>query len=161
MTAATDLKIGEAAMGNSSDVKTGRRAWTTIAGRHSAWCLLAILSLSGPLATSAQTQWPDFMPQLHPGLSQSPARVVVWSTSIEIPGPDVPVDKARWSGSWTGWACEDQVCDTKLIVEKVTARGASIIYGFASASVKPFTARLEATFVGDELMRSGRWRSCR
>jgi hypothetical protein len=36
-------------------------------------------------------------------------------------------------------------------VVKVTAEGTTIIYGFASANVKPFTARVEGKFVGDEL----------
>ena len=106
--------------------------------------------LSGAVRT-AQTPWPDYMSTLDPGLSQGPATVIVWSIDIEPPGPDVPADKARWSGRWTGWACDNQVCDAKLIVEKVTAEGASIIYGFASSSVQPFTAKLEATFVGNEL----------
>jgi hypothetical protein len=114
------------------------------------WHLVAILLLS-PGVASAQTNWPDYMSQLHPGLSQSPASVMVWSANIEPPSPDVPVDKARWSGSWSGWACPNQVCETKLVVERVTTEGASIIYGFASDKVNPFTARLEARFVGGEL----------
>jgi len=47
--------------------------------------------------------------------------------------------------------CRDRVCDTKLVVEKVTSEGATIIYAAASAHVKPFTERLEGQFVGDEL----------
>lgn len=122
------------------------------------WHLFTILLLSTGVA-SAQTNWPDFMSKLDPGLSASPvAAVVPASVTVEPPAPDVPPDKARWSGKWAGWACQDQVCDTKLIVEKVTAESATIIYAFASANVKPFTAHLEAKFVGDELqatLRSG------
>jgi len=116
------------------------------------WQLLALLLLllsSG--VASAQTNWPDFMSQLHPGLSQSPVSAVVWSVNIEPPPHDLPAEKAKWSGRWAGWACEHQVCDTKLIVEKVTAQGAHIIYGFASAEVKPLAIRAEANFVGEEL----------
>jgi hypothetical protein len=113
--------------------------------------VLAILLLATSVA-SGQTNWPDFMPRLDPGLSTSPVAVVVpGGVTIEPPAPGVPPDKARWSGKWAGWACQDQVCDTKLIVEQVTAEGATIIYAFASANVKPFTVRLEAKFVGDEL----------
>jgi hypothetical protein len=32
---------------------------------------------------------------------------------------------------WSGWACRNQSCDAKLIVEKVTATGATVIHGFA------------------------------
>jgi len=100
----------------------------------------------------AQTNWPDFMPKLKPGLSQSPvAAVVPPSAVVEPPTPDVPPDKARWFGKWSGWACKDKVCDTKLVVEKVTAVGATIIYAFASSNGKPFTARVEGQFIGDEL----------
>jgi hypothetical protein len=94
--------------------------------------------------------WPD-LSKAEPGLSQSPVSVVMWSVDIERPGPDVPPDKARWSGKWAGWACRSQECDARLIVEKVTPAGASIIYGFASKRVKPVTARLDAKFVGERL----------
>lgn len=120
------------------------------------WCLFTILLLLTGVA-SAQTKWPDFMSKLHPGLSQSPVTVMMWASgAAEPPSPDVPPTKTRWWGRWAGWACENQVCDTKLMVEKVTAQGATIIYGFASAKTKPFTARLEARFVGDELQATFR-----
>lgn len=100
----------------------------------------------------AQTSWPDFMPTLMPGLSQSPvAAVVPPSATVEAPTPDVPPDKARWSGKWSGWACENYVCDTKLVVEKVTGTGATLIYAFAAARSTPFSTRVEGRFVGDEL----------
>ncbi|MEK6666483.1 MAG: hypothetical protein AABZ20_08685 [candidate division NC10 bacterium] len=122
-----------------------------------AWLQLLALLLLCPGLASAQTNWPDFMPKLDPGLSTSPvAAVVPPSVTVEPPAPDVPPDKARWSGKWSGWACQDRVCDTKLVVEKVTTEGATIIYAFASAKAKPFTARLEAKFVGDELQATPR-----
>jgi hypothetical protein len=43
------------------------------------------------------------------------------------------------------------VCDTQLIVETVTPDGATIIYAFASADVKPYSIRVGARFVDDEL----------
>jgi len=122
-----------------------------------AWLQLLALLLLCPGLASAQTNWPDFMPKIEPGLSMSPvAAVVPLSVTVEQPAPDVPPDKARWSGKWSGWACRDQACDTKLVVEKVTAEGATIIYAFASASTKPFNVRLEANFVGDELQATRR-----
>jgi len=99
--------------------------------------------------------WPD-LSKAQAGLSQSPVMVVMWSTNIEAPGADVSPDKAKWSGRWAGWACRQQSCDARLIVEKVTAEGASIIYGFASKDVAPVTARLEAKFVGQELQATFR-----
>jgi len=117
-----------------------------------AWLRSLALLLLCPGLALAQTNWPDFMPTLNPGLSTSPVEVVVSSSlTVEPPAPDVPPAKARWSGKWSGWACQDQVCDTKLVVLNVTAEGATIIYAFASASVKPFIARVEAKFFGDEL----------
>ena len=87
----------------------------------------------------AQSSWPDFMPRLNSALSQSPvASVVPPDVVVEPPTPDVPPDKARWSGKWSGWACQDQACDTKLVVEKVTAAGATIVYAFASSGIKRF-----------------------
>jgi hypothetical protein len=94
--------------------------------------------------------WPD-LSRAEPGLTQSPVSVIMWSVDIEPPGRDVPPDKARWSGNWAGWACRNQACDARLIVEKVTPGGATIIYGFASERVKPVTARLEAKWVGQQL----------
>ncbi len=127
--------------------------------RQKPWLGSLAFLLLCPALASAQTNWPDFMPKLDLDLSTSPvAAVVPPSVTVEPPAPDVPPAKARWSGKWSGWACQDQVCDTKLVVERVTAEGATIIYAFASASVKPYNARLEAKFVGDELqatLRSG------
>lgn len=107
-----------------------------------AWSALAV----------AQTAWPDFMSRLSPSSSVSPVDAVLPANVIvEPPTPDVPPDKARWSGKWSGWACQDRVCSTKLVVEKVTADAAGIIYAFASADAKPPPERVEAKFVGDEL----------
>lgn len=100
----------------------------------------------------AQTAWPKFMPSLDPGLSTSPVPVVLpQDITIEPPLTDAPADKARWSGRWRGWACQDHTCDTRLVVEKVDADGATILYAFASANQKPFIIRVEAKFVGEEL----------
>lgn len=100
----------------------------------------------------AQSDWPPVMRSIGSGVSQSPVNVVIPpNVTIEPPTPDIPPDKAKWSGKWSGWACHNQVCDLKLIVEKVTAGGATIIYAFASSQIKPFNVRVEAQFVGNEL----------
>ena len=112
--------------------------------------LLTGLILS-PGVAWAQTPWPASLSTREPGLSQSPVSVVIWSVNIEPPGPGVAPDKARWAGKWSGWACRDQACDVKLIVEHVTPEGARVITGFASATVKPNTSRGNAQFVGEEL----------
>ena len=112
---------------------------------------LAALLVCGA-AAHAQSSWPDFMPTLQPAASKSPvAAVVLPDAKVEPPAADVPADKARWSGRWSGWACRAYACDTKLVVEKVSAADATIVYAFASASVAPFTTRASAQFVGDEL----------
>jgi len=112
-------------------------------------CLIAVLT---GCAAVGQTSWPDFMPTLAPGKSNSPvAAYLPANTEITPPEADVPAAKAAWSGKWSGWACRDIACDTKLAVEKVTTDGATIIYSFASGQVKPFMTRAQAKFVGDEL----------
>ena len=110
-----------------------------------------LLSVVWVGTAAAQTNWPDFMPRLRPGLPLSPVAVVLPNAAVEQPAPSVPAEKARWSGKWAGYACKDQVCDTKLIVETVTTAGATIIYAFAAADVRPYHVRVEAKFVDDEL----------
>ena len=103
-------------------------------------------------ACAGSGSWPDFMPTLDPGLSVSTiATVLPGNVVIDAPSSAIPYERAKWSGVWSGWACQDQTCDTKLVVEKVTAAGADIIYSFASGSVRPYNARVAAQFVGDEL----------
>lgn len=104
-----------------------------------------------PAVSAAGTPWPDFMSSLEPGKSSSPVTFYLpANTEITPPASDLPATKAAWSGRWSGWACRDQACDTKLAVEKVTNDGASIIYSFASKQGKS-VVRLEAKFVGNEL----------
>ena len=113
-------------------------------------CLL--LLFVWPAVAQAQTFWPSFISGQFPGSSASPvAAVLPADVAVTAPAQDVPADKARWSGQWSGWACRDAVCDTKLVVELVTAEGATIVYAFASERVKPFSTRLHAKFVEDEM----------
>ena len=125
------------------------------------WFVLACLgaTVSCSLSASAQTapttvptNWPEFMPTLQSGPSASPVEAVLPSgVIIEPPGPDVPTDKTKWSGTWSGWACRNETCATKLAVQKIVPDGASIIYVFASANGKGSPIRADGRFVGDEL----------
>jgi len=117
-----------------------------------AWQISLALAIVQCVSGCTSTAWPPYMPYSFPGQSTSPvAAVLPEGIKIEPPAKNVPADKARWSGSWKGWACEDRVCDTRLVVETVDANRASIVYAFASATMKPLTQRVEGTFVGDEL----------
>lgn len=114
--------------------------------------LVFAVSILAGCAGMTGTNWPDFMPTLVPGKSSSPvAAYLPANTEIVPPAANLPPTKAAWSGKWSGWACADRVCDTKLAVEKVTNDGASIVYSFASQSVRPFATRAQAKFVGNEL----------
>lgn len=113
----------------------------------------ALLSLCG--LVHAQTNWQPFVSNMDPGISTSPVSANLPNDlAIEAPASDLSPELARWSGKWRGWACQDQTCDTRLAVERVTASGASIVYTFASATIKPVIARAEAKFVGNELQAS-------
>ena len=108
--------------------------------------------LSCSALAHAQLDWPEFMHTLKSGASKSPvAATVLADAVVEAPLTDVPEAQARWSGRWTGWACTSRACDTRLVVEKVSATGATIVYAFASADIAPYAARASAQFVGEEL----------
>jgi len=112
--------------------------------------VVALISLNG--VVHAQTNWQPFIASLDPGVSTSPvAANLPADLTIETPAKDLAPELARWSGKWRGWACQDQTCDTRLAVERVGIDGASIVYTFASAAIKPSIARAEAKFVGNEL----------
>jgi hypothetical protein len=117
------------------------------------WIHAVSIVLFTALSAFAQTNWPDFMGTLKPGASVGPAAGLLADTTITPPDPEVPFERARWSGKWTGWACEGKVCDTKLAVEKVTAEGATIVYAVASNRVKPFSYRFEANLLAMSYMQ--------
>lgn len=101
---------------------------------------------------AAQTAWPEYMPGLAPGLSESSVAAVLPSDiTITPPAANLPADKARWSGVWTGWACWASLCDVKLAVEKVTDTGATLVYA-GSSSQSTINDRGEALFVNNELV---------
>lgn len=114
--------------------------------------LLAHAYLIWASAASAQSAWPEYMPGLAPGLSES-SMVAELPANIAIipPASNLPDDKARWSGVWKGWACWAALCDVKIAVEKVTDTGATLAYAGQSAQ-SGTTDRGEAQFVNDELV---------
>lgn len=114
--------------------------------------LAIVIAVSQWNTGCAQTDWPYFMPSLDPGASTSPVPAVLpQDVAVEPPAPNLPADKARWSGSWRGWACREQRCETRLVVEKVSLDGAAIVYAFASAKRSLVVERVKAKFVEEEL----------
>lgn len=101
---------------------------------------------------AAITAWPSYMPDLVAGFSESsvaaalPADVV-----ITPPDASLPVDKARWSGVWQGWACIFRACDIRVAIESVTATGATVVYAGVSDQQPQLTGRSQGSFVGNEL----------
>ncbi len=112
--------------------------------------MLAMISLVG-CAEARQSTSPSLRAG-HPTRSTSPASAFLPADlQITPPAADLPAAKAAWSGIWSGWACRERACDTKLAVEKITAEGATIVYSFASRTVPPFVERTSARFVGHTL----------
>lgn len=126
--------------------------------------LLAAFFFCSTLA-SAQTNWPSFMASLEPGLSNSTVMAVLPPDAVvHAPESTVSSDKARWSGKWSGWGCQAQLCDVKLVVEKVTDQGASILYSSASLAQGSLSQRFEAKFKANELegvFSGGTWLNLR
>jgi hypothetical protein len=117
------------------------------------FCLTFALSLNG--IAHAQTPWPEYMSRLTPARSLSPvAAPLPADITIEQPAPNVDDDKIRWLGIWKGWACQNQRCDTRLAVERVNEKTATITYSFAANGIGPYVERAEAKFNGAELQAS-------
>lgn len=117
---------------------------------------------------SAQVKWPEYSTPLAPGANTSPVQAALPpDTNIQAPDANLPPNRSRWSGKWSGWACSGSVCSTRMAVEKVGPDGASFVYVFGSSAVKPNPQRVEGKFIGEELhgtLASGskvayRWRS--
>jgi len=114
--------------------------------------IVGLLFWSISVALSAQTNWPDYISGIEPELSESTVAAVA-PPDVVVQDPDlaVPLDKARWSGRWSGWACQARLCDIKLLVEKVTSQGATVVWVSASAARGVFSERVDARFEADEL----------
>ncbi|MDP1740714.1 S9 family peptidase [Polaromonas sp.] len=114
--------------------------------------LITLVCFFWATTAGAQTAWPDYMPGLSAGFSESPmAAVLPEGTTITQPAASLPADKARWSGLWAGWACWAALCNAKIAVERVTDTGATLAYAGSSAQ-STINDRGEAQFVNDELV---------
>ena len=114
--------------------------------------LVALVCFVWATTAGAQTAWPEYMPGLSAGFSESPvAGVLPADMTITPPAASVPADKARWSGLWEGWTCGGALCDVKIAVEKVTGTGATLVYAGGS-SPSSLTERSEALFESGELV---------
>lgn len=99
----------------------------------------------------AQTPWPNYISQLeHDTADSAVLAALPTDVAIQLPSTSVSADKARWSGTWTGWACASRRCDLKLVVESITADGAVVVYADALPSGQ-FSKRIAASFNGAEL----------
>lgn len=103
--------------------------------------------------------WPELVATFKALPSRSPVKSAFpQDVAIRPPPATLSADKSRWSGKWSGWACSNQVCDTRLAVESLSNEGADIVYAYASETAPAFNQRVKATFVGNELhgtLRSG------
>lgn len=120
---------------------------TTVFVRVASTALLSISSFA-----SAQTAWPEFMPTLKGGWSNSSVAAQLPPEVLQSP-PDNPASagKAQWAGQWQGWAGRDRSIDLKLVVSNVTDSTAIIDYAAASSTLAPFYQRVNGRFVGNEL----------
>ena len=115
---------------------------------------LAVLLMGVALSMSAASQaiWPNYISEIQPDVSESlVAAEALADARVQAPDASLPAAKARWSGEWSGWACQGRLCDLKLIVESVRGDGATIVYSAASSQAGARSQRLEAKFNSDEL----------
>lgn len=115
---------------------------------------LTVLFIGLALSMSAASQaiWPNCSSEIQPDASESlVAAQAPADARVQAPDASLPTDKARWSGEWSGWACQGRLCDLKLIVESVRSDGATIVYSAASSQAGAISHRLKARFNADEL----------
>lgn len=112
--------------------------------------------------TEQATYWPLGIEKWEPGetTSSNLASFRDYRDSpIQPATPDLPAERAKWLGRWSGWACRERSCDAKLVVLSVTDRTARVVQLFAGEGIEPNYAVREAKFLGDELiLRAGRLR---
>ncbi|MEO8248454.1 MAG: alpha/beta hydrolase [Burkholderiales bacterium] len=113
---------------------------------------MAIVTSSLALTGCAHTAWPAFMPRLQPAVSESPMAAVLPAGGTMVPpDPALPAARARWHGTWQGWACNGMQCDVRIAIEQVSLTRATVAYAGASAQQGLITDRAEGSFAGDEL----------
>jgi hypothetical protein len=80
---------------------------------------------------------------------------------MQPPAADVPAERTRWFGIWTGWVADkyannkfrdDKPCSVKLGVPQITANSVVVAYAFACDEKNPqYVSVTDGSFVGDEL----------
>lgn len=109
--------------------------------------LLLLGAAALPMALRAQAVWPEAVAGNRPAasLSPKPARLPA-DVRVVPPGPEVPSDRAAFSGGWRGWGCGGYQCDVALVVEQVRGDEATVVYAMANAGTA-YSGRLPARFV--------------
>lgn len=98
------------------------------------------------------TAWPAYMASLEPELSESAVPAIVpHDVRIEPPPPGLPSSVTAWCGAWSGWADQGRTSDVRLIVEKVSLDGATVVCVRASARRGQQSERAMAAWHGGEL----------
>lgn len=106
---------------------------------------------TAPLLADRKAVWPSNMASLRPAETASPVIAQLAEISIAPPSQTVADTTNRWLGIWTGWACQDQACSTKLAVESVDP-AVSLVFAFASGRFgKTGPVKVAGEIVGNEL----------
>ncbi len=92
------------------------------------------------------------MASLEPELSESTVPAIVpHDVRIESPPPGLPDSITAWCGAWSGWADQGRTSDVRLIVEKVSFDGATVVCVRASARRGQQSERAMAAWHGGGL----------
>ena len=99
------------------------------APRWTAIFVLLPLTVGACTTMVAKTPWPESQPGFRMGPTTS-QQIAVLPDGVKVtpPGPDVPTELAAFSGTWTGWACRNRSCSTRIAVEKLTSKGGTIVF---------------------------------
>lgn len=98
------------------------------------------------------TAWPAYMASLEPEPSESTVPAIVQpDVCIESPPPGLPASMTAWCGAWSGWADQGRTSDVRLIVEKVSLSGATVVCVRASARRGVQSERVGAVWHEGEL----------
>lgn len=105
------------------------------------------------VATHAQqTDWPASIGRLTRQVSTSPIKAELPAPVVVTPPAEgLPESQKKFSGTWSGWACQRSACDWKLAVERVDETGATVAFSHGSAEGGLKQDRAEGKFVGAEL----------
>ncbi len=110
------------------------------------------MTTSNPHNERVATAWPAYMASLEPELSESTVPAIVPpDVCIESPPPGLPASITTWCGAWSGWADQGRTSDVRLIVEKVSLNGATIVCVRASARRGLQSERVGAAWHDGEL----------